>query len=89
MARDVTDDNYYMASKGKIPVKWTAPEVIFFKYYNYILSKDILYRHYFFKDTQFRVMYGVMGVSYMKYGVLDISHLKSSTLLRLVFDCEN
>ena len=29
MARDVTDDNYYMASKGKIPVKWTAPEVIF------------------------------------------------------------
>ena len=27
MARDVTDDTYYVASGGKIPVKWTAPEV--------------------------------------------------------------
>ena len=27
MARDVTDDIYYVASGGKIPVKWTAPEV--------------------------------------------------------------
>ena len=27
MARDVTDENYYISSKGKIPVKWTAPEV--------------------------------------------------------------
>ena len=27
MARDVTDDTYYMSTGGKIPVKWTAPEV--------------------------------------------------------------
>ena len=27
MARDVADDIYYVASGGKIPVKWTAPEV--------------------------------------------------------------
>ena len=27
MARDVTDDTYYVSSGGKIPVKWTAPEV--------------------------------------------------------------
>ena len=27
MARDVSDDIYYMSSGGKIPVKWTAPEV--------------------------------------------------------------
>ena len=27
MARDVADDTYYITSGGKIPVKWTAPEV--------------------------------------------------------------
>ena len=27
MARDVSDDTYYITSGGKIPVKWTAPEV--------------------------------------------------------------
>ena len=27
MARDVADDSYYVATGGKIPVKWTAPEV--------------------------------------------------------------
>ena len=27
MARDVSDDTYYITSGGKIPVRWTAPEV--------------------------------------------------------------
>ena len=27
MARDVGDDTYYKTAGGKIPVKWTAPEV--------------------------------------------------------------
>ena len=27
MSRDLIDDNYYITSGGKIPVKWTAPEV--------------------------------------------------------------
>ena len=27
MARDVADDTYYKVTGGKIPVKWTAPEV--------------------------------------------------------------
>jgi len=27
MARDVADDNFYVASGGKVPAKWTAPEV--------------------------------------------------------------
>ena len=30
MARDVSDDTYYITSGGKIPVKWTAPEVWIF-----------------------------------------------------------
>ena len=27
MARDLEESNYYIAHGGKIPVKWTAPEV--------------------------------------------------------------
>ena len=27
MSRDLSDENYYISSGGKIPVKWTAPEV--------------------------------------------------------------
>ena len=27
MSRDLIDENYYVTSGGKIPVKWTAPEV--------------------------------------------------------------
>ena len=27
MARDVSDDTYYIIDGGKIPIKWTAPEV--------------------------------------------------------------
>ena len=31
MARDVTDDTYYVSSGGKVPVKWTAPEVTIYQ----------------------------------------------------------
>ena len=27
MSRDLMDEDYYVAHGGKIPVKWTAPEV--------------------------------------------------------------
>ena len=27
MARDMENDTYYITSGGKIPIKWTAPEV--------------------------------------------------------------
>jgi len=27
MSRDLADENYYVSHGGKIPVKWTAPEV--------------------------------------------------------------
>jgi hypothetical protein len=30
MARDLMDDTYYKSSGGKIPVKWTAPEVYYY-----------------------------------------------------------
>ena len=27
MSRDLTDENYYITTGGRIPVRWTAPEV--------------------------------------------------------------
>ena len=30
MARDVSDDNYYVTKGGKVPIRWCAPEVHFF-----------------------------------------------------------
>ena len=38
MARDITDDNFYVASGGKVPVKWTAPEVFITYVHSYIIS---------------------------------------------------
>jgi len=32
MACDVTDDNFYLASGGKVSIKWTAPEVYSYNY---------------------------------------------------------
>ncbi len=31
MSRNLNDEDYYTASGGKIPLKWTAPEAIHFK----------------------------------------------------------
>ena len=42
MARDVSDDTYYMSTGGKIPVVWTAPEVSVVN----IVLKDYQYMDY-------------------------------------------
>ena len=34
MSRDLADENYYVSQGGKIPVKWTAPEALFYKKYS-------------------------------------------------------
>ena len=31
MSRDLSDSDYYVSQGGKIPIKWTAPEVIVFQ----------------------------------------------------------
>ena len=75
MSHDLTDGNYYITSGGKIPVKWTAPEVL----YVYALIRLMMYNHapmyytncrqFITENTQFRVTHGVMDVLCMKYGV--------------------
>ena len=76
MSRDLLDDNYYVTSGGKIPVKWTAPEVTI----NILLILEYYVFHsrqYTTESTHFKVMYGVMVVYYLKYGAWGTNHLKS------------
>ena len=87
MSRDLLDENYYITSGGKIPVKWTAPEV---QYHNYLIAvvyKHVLYsiRHFTSGSTRFKVMCGVMDLWYMRYGVWGIDRLKMYLILRFVF----
>ena len=42
MARDVTDDACYISGGGKIPLKWTAPEVL--HRYNYVHTYTELHK---------------------------------------------
>ena len=39
MSRDLQNENYYISNAKKIPIKWTAPEVIQY----YIVIIKILY----------------------------------------------
>ena len=34
MSRDLEDETYYVSQGGKIPVKWTAPEALYYKRYS-------------------------------------------------------
>ena len=38
LSRDIVDDTYYTATSGKIPVKWTAPEVSVPCTWNYLFE---------------------------------------------------
>ena len=65
MARDVTDDDNYVTTGGKIPVKWTAPEVPIVLNNIAIHITTIPYafvRQYSIGYTQHKVMCGVLGV---------------------------
>ena len=76
MSRDLIDGNHYIASGGKLPVKWTAPEVANDHIYHMIRYSIAHCRRCIIENTQFRVMYGVMDVYCMKYGVWGINHLR-------------
>ena len=34
MARDISDNGFYIGNDGKVPLKWTAPEAISLKKYS-------------------------------------------------------
>ena len=77
MARDVADDNYYVTTGGKIPIKWTAPEVVKLIYIIAIATIMYIYRQYFIRNIQLKVMCGALDVYCMKYGVWVTNHFKT------------
>ena len=64
MARDVGDDNCYVTTGGKIPVRWTSPEVrIYIAMYCRLIVVIIIHtRQYFTRNIQHKVTYGVLDV---------------------------
>ena len=90
MSRGVEDENYYVSRGGKIPVKWTAPEVMWqiltWETQNYLQS--LFYktcRHFTIRSTPLPVMCGALVVSCMRYGVSDTNLLRCSQMQRLLY----
>ena len=95
MSRDLMDENYYISHGGKIPVKWTAPEVCRLNHMpqldlaGYISVHAMIYgtivypyRHSTSKSSPLPVMCGVMAVSCTRYGALDTNHLRGAQTIR-------
>ena len=76
MSRDLFGNNYYITTGGKVPVKWTAPEVIENHEISILCTQFNNFRHFTSGSIQFSVMCGVMDVYYMRYGVWDTNHMK-------------
>ena len=81
MARDLVDDTYYTVQSkgGKIPVKWTAPEVYVIKLCLILVSlihENALYRLSSIESTPLIVMYGAMVWCCLRYGLLERSHFQ-------------
>ena len=98
LSRDLSDDTYYVATGGKIPVRWTAPEVSWGKVLSFLLDfcTSILflsrfiylwfyfYSHFCTRSSVQRVMFGAMACCCMKYGHLEWFHTIHYLLWRYV-----
>ena len=62
MARDVADDNYYVTTGGKIPLRWTSIEVHNLQPCTVYSLSYTHYRQYITRDTQLKVMCGALDV---------------------------
>ena len=73
------DEDYYISKGGKIPIKWTAPEV---PKMSHLLIKIEFYRLSLFENTPQPVMYGVMEYWFLKYGAWERSHFLNKQINR-------
>ena len=80
MSHYLMDENYYVSGGGKVPVKWTAPEVgsVSMETGCVVTCSFSLYRPFTTRSTPLPVMCGALAVSCMRYGALDANHLKSA-----------
>ena len=63
MSKYLQDKSYYKTNSGKIPVKWTAPEVSQFmdlRIENISSNLFIVCRPFTFRNIPLRAMYGAM-----------------------------
>ena len=86
MARDLMDKTYYTSKSkgGKIPVKWTAPEVgtaIPSEKHDSVGTHNyyaLFYRLFTIRSTRLTVMCGAMAWCCLRSGQLERNHFQSS-----------
>ena len=64
MSRDLDEENYYISNGGKIPVKWTAPEVTIITQEYFTMNNCntcIIHRRYTIRSILQPVTCGVLG----------------------------
>ena len=86
LSRDLENESYYISHGGKIPVKWTSPEVCTYgqfvsieanhKYTTVTSMFMYIFRHFTIRSTPLPVMCGALAVSCMRYGVSDTNLLR-------------
>jgi hypothetical protein len=82
MSRDL-EENYYVSHGGKIPVKWTAPEVrMCCLLSTAMVSADLMHRHYTTRSILLLATCGAMESSCTKSGVWDSNHIRILLTLR-------
>ena len=79
MSRNLSDCDYYLSHGGKIPIRWTAPEVANHALnirYCIFVTVLFIHRRLTTRSTPQPVMCGALVCSCMRYGVWDIDHLR-------------
>ena len=94
MARDLEESDYYISQGGKVPVKWTAPEVglqytmpfppslTFLHVLATFCGGQIVFRQPASRSIPLPVMCGALVHCCLKYGAWDTNLLKNTPTLR-------
>ena len=69
MSRELMDESYYVSHGGKVPVKWTAPEVCIIDIHVIMMLFEYLNRLFITRSTPPLVMCGAMEPFSTRYGV--------------------
>ena len=73
MSRDLEEDYYYKPKGGRIPVKWTAPEAIFYK--RYTTKSDVW--------SYGMVMYEIWSLGHKPFEDLTVEQVKLNIIHNL------
>ena len=94
MSRDLMDEGYYVSHGGKIPVKWTAPEVRSAGQYtnsimfSYTLIQALHYKKYSTASDVWSygaLMYEIWSVGHKPYENFTISKVRACIVLLCIY----